>query len=66
MAVAAVEKGCWWLLRLPGEGGCWLLLAKRVVTGSCEVPHVAGYNCQGEQLGASVKEVVFLVAVVGR
>ena len=56
MAVAAVEKGCWWLLRLLGEGGCWLLLAKRVVAGSREVPRVAGYNCQGEQLGASVKE----------
>jgi hypothetical protein len=26
------------------------------VAGSREVPRVAGYNCQGEQLGASVKE----------
>ena len=56
MAVAAGDKGCWWLLRLPGEGGCWLRLARRVVAGPREVLHVAGYNGQGQQQGASIKE----------
>ena len=53
----ALSEGCWWLLRLPGEGGCWLRLARRVVAGPLEVLHVAGYICQGQQQGASVKEV---------
>ena len=66
MAVAACEKGCWWLLRLPGEGGCWLRLARRVVAGTREVLHVAGYNCQGQQQGASIKEVGRQLVTAGR